>query len=730
MLKPVEPSHSQAVEALAVDKGSPVRARRSRESLGSAPVQRFKDGTSPVAMASEYQSGVRRDSTLADSATDMCITNNVTDVTFLASGDTEVPTSTSGKRPSRVKSTSGVKDQKVQFVGSDDVNDKDYQDESQQDSDTNSIEEDADEDYVPLVSFVPLAYQIPQDVFQTVVQATPNTRASYYSTNLYRGPQGRAVSIHYCQTMEVADRVARYFLAEKVVGFDIEWKPWASPLSIKKNTSLIQLACENRVALFHIALFPGSKPEQLMPPNLKAVLESPNILKVGVAIKGDFSRLEKYLGIQPQGVFELSRLHNLVELHKTDPGKLSNKLVGLAAQVLQHLRLPLYKGTPLKDEPDVTSSVRSSDWSKPLDLKQILYAASDAYAGFRLHDVLEWKRKQLRPIPPPIQVCDYDAKPTPKPKVQRKCAKPARKSETTPGSSTEPISATQEQDLKDDEDSQDAEGYETASEEILDSHQLEDSTESPLSKVTGGPNDGNYTTPVTILDSQPQYDIENEEASSYRRVGKLNATWLPGPDPGYPILPQEPSETSTRPSTQQSNAASDEFDDPELEEALSNLELDSDGEIRGVENQDALKVDSTKETWFKKDPPSSPSPVLPLAAAPNSQYIDATNWAQTYLQSTIPPPVSKSPARIRATIPHLRAYHMWAHQKLSLDDIAKRLRDPPLAMSTVTGYIAQAISLEKLDYDQEALKGVVMTMPPSLRQGRWRRLSEQVEGLQ
>jgi hypothetical protein len=108
------------------------------------------------------------------------------------------------------------------------------------------------------------------------------------------------------------------------------------------------------------------------------------------------------------------------------------------------------------------------------------------------------------------------------------------------------------------------------------------------------------------------------------------------------------------------------------------------------------------------------------------EYDLATRWAHSYLSLTIPSPTSPAPSHIRATIPHLRAYNMWHHQSLSLSEIARHLRDPPLSESTVGSYVLQAITLEKMDYDGEAVRGLLMGMPEALRKGKWRRLSEKV----
>jgi len=627
-------------------------------------------------------------------------------------------------------------------------------------------EEDQDQDQ-EVEEHIDLEYQIPEDVLRAAMQASPSTRASFWSAKLYRGPEGQQLSTHYCRNMEVAERVAKHFLDEKVLGFDIEWKPFGFPHSIKQNASLIQLACDDRIALFHISLFKGTTPEELMPPTLKIILESPDIYKVGVSIKSDFSRLQKYLNIQAQGVFELSRLHNLVETHATNPGKANNKLVGLAKQVHQHLQLPLYKGEQLEEDPEGTASVRESDWSKLLDLQQVHYAAADAYAGFRLYHMLEWKRKQLRPTPPSRGICDYDAKARPK--------APAKKKAT--GKAKDIAKSTAEQSApaieEEPDDGEEEDGYETAPEEPMEDDESEDLDEGSTKQAAA-------------------LDGSSDNAQTQKRVGRVNLSWLKGPDPGYPILPNELEKTTSSPnslsnfqysshstgatenaalasdtrlSTNEADEADDEFADPELEQAFQVMDLDSEGKLKEVaaaepkatpkrasprisqaeKSSSGIKPSGGKDVQAtiemsdynpidldSEEPTTAPPPTFQPLLSPTDEpshspeYELATTWAQEYLKSTIPSPTSTLPSRIRATIPHLRAYHLWHTQQFSIDDIASDLRDPPLSHSTVTGYILQAVQLERLAYDKDAMRELMMSMPEGMRKGRFRWLAERV----
>ncbi|KAL9091699.1 MAG: hypothetical protein Q9165_004775 [Trypethelium subeluteriae] len=237
-----------------------------------------------------------------------------------------------------------------------------------------------------------LVYRIPENDMSRDVAAYKSGKEHYWSHLRYRGPDGRSPSVRYCTTLQQSEEVAQIFALEKVIGFDMEWKIGGS--SIKEHVSVMQIACDATIAVFHLSLYKGDGVDDMIGPKLKELLQSPNILKSGVNIGADFKRVWKYLGLKFEGCFELSRLHNLVTL--PDYGrKPSKRLVSLSKQVEHHLLLPLRK-----DE------VRTSDWSKRLNYEQVKYAAADAYASFRLFHDLEAKRLSLDPIPPRPETVD------------------------------------------------------------------------------------------------------------------------------------------------------------------------------------------------------------------------------------------------------------------------------------------------------------------------------------
>ena len=210
----------------------------------------------------------------------------------------------------------------------------------------------------------PLGYHIPKAKLQRAIDAAPSVMAAYWQYTLYQGPGGEKdkVKVHYCKSKDSTERISQLFLHEEVIGFDIEWTMNATTTDgVKKNVALIQIASEERIALFHIARYANATDvDDFVAPTFKRIMESPNITKVGVSVKGDCTRLRKFMNIEARGIFELSHLYKLVKYSCGDVKKINKVLVNLAQQVKEHLQLPLWKG-----------EVRSSDWSQDLNYEQI-----------------------------------------------------------------------------------------------------------------------------------------------------------------------------------------------------------------------------------------------------------------------------------------------------------------------------------------------------------------------
>ena len=210
----------------------------------------------------------------------------------------------------------------------------------------------------------PLGFHIPSEKMQMALSAPENSEQSYWQYSLYRGPSGKyhTVKVHYCKNKESMETVSRLFTNEKVLGFDIEWMAQArAKEGLRRNVSLIQIASEERVALFHLARFPTANvAEDFVAPTFKIIMESSDITKVGVAIKGDSTRIRTYLHVHCQGLFELSHLYKVLKYYSGQFVTVNKICVPLALQVNEHLGLPLLKG-----------DVQTSDWFKDLDARQI-----------------------------------------------------------------------------------------------------------------------------------------------------------------------------------------------------------------------------------------------------------------------------------------------------------------------------------------------------------------------
>ncbi|KFU91231.1 Werner syndrome ATP-dependent helicase, partial [Chaetura pelagica] len=150
------------------------------------------------------------------------------------------------------------------------------------------------------------------------------------------------------------------------VGFDIEWPPSYTRGKMAKIAVIQICVAEEKCYLFHISSMSG------FPKGLKRLLEDEAIKKVGVGIEGDQWKL--------MSDFEI-RLKSFVELADIANEKLKCKETWSLNGLVKHL----FGKQLLKDK-----SIRCSNWEEfPLNEKQKLYAATDAYAGFIIYQKLK-----------------------------------------------------------------------------------------------------------------------------------------------------------------------------------------------------------------------------------------------------------------------------------------------------------------------------------------------------
>ena len=162
--------------------------------------------------------------------------------------------------------------------------------------------------------------------------------------------------IKILESSEEMEAAAVDLANESHLGFDTETRP-----SFKKGDyyppALIQLATEHCVYLFRI-----SKTKTFDP--LLPILESPDILKTGVAIKDDVKELRAMEDFTPSGFVEIADI--TVKLGYENRG-----LRALAGLLLQGR---------------ISKAAQVSNWARPeLDNKQVRYAATDAWISREIY---------------------------------------------------------------------------------------------------------------------------------------------------------------------------------------------------------------------------------------------------------------------------------------------------------------------------------------------------------
>ncbi|EME80334.1 uncharacterized protein MYCFIDRAFT_212033 [Pseudocercospora fijiensis CIRAD86] len=117
---------------------------------------------------------------------------------------------------------------------------------------------------------------------------------------------------------------------------------------------------------------------------------------------------------------------------------------------------------------------------------------------------------------------------------------------------------------------------------------------------------------------------------------------------------------------------------------------------------------------------SAAKPTLrPASSRPKPQALSnpQTTLADNWISSLV-----TKPSKLGHST--LRAYHLWHNQNLSVQEVAKSCREPPLASTTVASYIMQAIKEENLPYQSERLKDVLQCLPRTVWGAYWKWVKE------
>ena len=167
-------------------------------------------------------------------------------------------------------------------------------------------------------------------------------------------------SINLAEDINSFQKFTSKLSKQKVLGFDIECKP-----NFKKGPNnppaLIQLSTSDEAFIFR--LYPIMK----LGPLVK-ILEDPNIIKTGVAIKDDINNLQHIEPFTAGGFVDLAQIAQSLKIEQTG---------------LRNL-------TAIFFNQRLSKSAQLSNWQKiPLSPTQMNYAATDAWISRELYIIMK-----------------------------------------------------------------------------------------------------------------------------------------------------------------------------------------------------------------------------------------------------------------------------------------------------------------------------------------------------
>lgn len=154
-----------------------------------------------------------------------------------------------------------------------------------------------------------------------------------------------------------------------LVGFDTETRP-SFTKGVTYRVCLVQLSVGQVCYLFRL-----NKIKE-MPACLKALLEDPNVVKVGLSTQDDFKNLRKWGELTPRGFIELQQLVKNYGIAEMSLAKIYALLFGLKLSKRQRL----------------------TNWeADQLNFKQLAYASLDAIACVEIYEALmKCKMKKVK----------------------------------------------------------------------------------------------------------------------------------------------------------------------------------------------------------------------------------------------------------------------------------------------------------------------------------------------
>ena len=167
--------------------------------------------------------------------------------------------------------------------------------------------------------------------------------------------------IELIESEKAAEKAIASLARDRVLGFDTETKP-SHTRGEYNLPSILQLACEHHIFVFRLDHCGGI-------PLAFPVLCNERQAKVGVAVRDDVKNLRARAPFEDRAFIDIAD-------HTKKTGLVNTGLQALAAHFL---RLQMKK----------SKKVQTSNWAKPLDERQIQYAANDAWFSRELFLKLE-----------------------------------------------------------------------------------------------------------------------------------------------------------------------------------------------------------------------------------------------------------------------------------------------------------------------------------------------------
>ncbi|KAG8912006.1 hypothetical protein FRC01_005350 [Tulasnella sp. 417] len=208
--------------------------------------------------------------------------------------------------------------------------------------------------------------------------------------------EGKRVSpaVVYVTNEEEANELLGVF--KTAVGFDMEWVVSMMSGSRNKKTAVAQVADDKMILIIHLhkmQAFPSKLKVSTPHPytstpfttgvtevplnSTQELVESTNIIKLGVNIEQDFAKLVKDFGIAPRTGVELRDLANSADR----PTMAAHGIPEHEKRVKFSLLVRIFLHKELDKGP-----VKTGNWEKyPLSETQLGYAANDAHCGFTLY---------------------------------------------------------------------------------------------------------------------------------------------------------------------------------------------------------------------------------------------------------------------------------------------------------------------------------------------------------